>query len=146
MNNLNQCISSIVSHIGSHCIYKDKSSIWLVELKEVRISGEELELTLIQIRSEGFRDGGMRNFQIGGRLEELRIGSDQISASYGLWQLFTEYELVKHLASFAATTSDLNALLREMRVTTSKSLRARRKPKMEILRTSCGMQAKDGKP
>lgn len=146
MNNLNQCISSIFSHIGDHCIYKDKSSIWLVELTEVRISGDKIELTLMQIPSEGFQDGGMTNFQIGGRLEELRIGSDQISASYGLWHLFTEYDLVKHLTSFAATTSDLNALLREMRVTTSKSLRERRKSKMEILRTGSGMQAKDGKP
>jgi hypothetical protein len=126
MSNLNQCISSIFSNIGSHCIYKDKSSIWLVELMEVRISGNELELTLKPIPSEGFRDGGKRSFQIGGLLEVLGIESDRISASYGLWQLFTDGDLVKHLASFAAATSDLNALLREMRVTTSKSLRARK--------------------
>lgn len=126
MSNLNQCLMDILSKVGSHCIYKDSTSIRLVELAGIRVAKEELEFSLQPLPSKGLRNDGMEIFEIGGILEALSIRDDRISASYVNWVLFTDQDLVAHLLAFAATSPDINSLLREMRMVTASSLRTKK--------------------
>jgi hypothetical protein len=125
MKNLNQCLLDILTKVGSHCIYKDSSSIRLVELTGIRVAKEELEFSLQPLPAKGLRNDSMETFEIGGLLEVLSIRDDRISASYVNWVLFTDQDLVAHLLAFAATAPDINSLLREMRKVTGKTLRAK---------------------
>lgn len=126
MSNLNQCLLDILSKIGSQCIYKDSSSIRLVELTGIRLANEELEFSLQPLPSKDLRNDSMEAFDIGGIFEALHIKQDRISAAYVNWVLFTDQDLVKHLLAFATASPDINSLLREMRTVTASSLRARK--------------------
>ena len=125
MSNLNQCLLEILSKVGSQCLYKDSSSIRLVELTGVRIARGELEFSLQPLPSKGLRNDSMEAFDISGILEALHIKDDRISASYVNWVLLMDQDLVAHLLAFAATAPDINSLLREMRTVTASSLRAK---------------------
>lgn len=126
MSNLNQSLLDVLSKVGSRCIYKDSSSIRLVELKGISIGTDEVRFSLEPISAKGLRNNHMKPFEIGGNLEVVHIRDDRISASYVNWQLFTDQDLVKHLLAFAATALDINMLLREMRMSTASSIRAKK--------------------
>jgi hypothetical protein len=127
MSNLNKSLSGVLSKIGSQCIYKDSSSIRLVELTGISIDRDMLQFSLAPIAANGLRNDSMKAFKISGITEILIFKDDRISASYVNWQLFTDPGLVKHLLAFASAAPDINTLLREMRTATSSSVRTKKK-------------------
>jgi hypothetical protein len=115
MANFMLSLKNLVSLIDSHCIYKERGRICLVELKSLSIEGDMVALTLKPIAAPGFATAPTRIFKVECVSEYLSYKKNSLTASIVGWQLFTGKADVKRLVKFAQGLPDIQAFLDEIR-------------------------------
>ena len=103
---------SLQELIGRECVYYEKA-FFHVAVVDVKVTGNELQLCLRQIKSLGFSPRDIGFFEVSCVSEYLTISPNSIQTSLINWTLVTNETATQQLVRVAATAVDFLELFTE---------------------------------
>lgn len=103
---------SLQELIGRECVYYEKA-FFHVAVVDVKVTGNELQLCLRQIKSLGFSPRDIGFFEVSCVSEYLTISPNLIQTSLINWTLVTNETATQQLVRVAATAVDFLELFTE---------------------------------